>query len=126
MTRVAAIAGVGDRLVPLIMACPADISDRCRYMLLLRPARVVRHWPGRRCFSYSQKARQGPFNVLFCGSDEFSIGSLEAVLQARGAWAVGRETDCRCMEEHTRSDARYTTGRAGRAKVEEAARRVQM
>ena len=56
-------------------------------MLALRSVRIARRqWTIQAC-RYSSNTARGPFNVLFCGSDEFSVGSLRAVLEAKGVSA---------------------------------------
>lgn len=142
MTRVAAITERQQIrqpiLLPLIMQprpvhCFRRLLVRCRYsrcrlMLPLRTAlsswKSYRH---ERWFSSSPISFRGPFKVLFCGSDEFSIGSLQAVLEAKGELYPDRKeqvAEYRCLEKHTCSDPRCAKSRQRRSTVEKAKRGI--
>lgn len=94
----------------------AELQTEHVHMLALRSIHIAhRRWTILPC-RYSSSTPRGPFNVLFCGSDDFSIGSLRAVLDATGGLSqVRRQGSCSDVWKtvHVVTPAPQRTGRGG-------------
>nr|KIR46105.1 methionyl-tRNA formyltransferase [Cryptococcus bacillisporus CA1280] len=72
-----------------VLPLPSNMVLARQPFLLRIPCKQQARTHSLRCFSATRKRwdAKGPFRILFCGSDEFSVASLKAVHKAEDVWS---------------------------------------